>query len=77
MNFGFFSLSLLCFSPALIVIAVLFTCLAGSIDSLIIFCIALFIVVALLGFIMPIGIQLALIFQHKNAGTASALLGSL
>jgi len=61
----------------LIVIAVLFTCLAGSIDSLIIFCIALFIAVALLGFIMPIGTQLALMFQHKNTGAASALLSSL
>jgi DHA1 family bicyclomycin/chloramphenicol resistance-like MFS transporter len=42
----------------LIVIAVLFTCLAGSIDSLIIFCVALFIVVALLGFIMSIGVNI-------------------
>ncbi|WP_346315274.1 multidrug effflux MFS transporter [Acinetobacter sp. CWB-B33] len=66
MNFGFF-----------IVIAALFACLACGIDSLIIFCIALFIAVALLGFIMPTGTQLALMFQHKNTGTASALLGSL
>lgn len=66
MNFGFF-----------IVIAALFACLACGINSLIIFCIALFIAVALLGFIMPTGTQLALMFQHKNTGTASALLGSL
>ncbi|MCW8039337.1 MULTISPECIES: hypothetical protein [Acinetobacter] len=61
----------------LIVIAALLACLAGGINSSIIFYIALFIAVALLGFIMPTGTQLALMFQHKNTGAASALLGSL
>ena len=37
----------------------------------------MFFSVTLLGFIMPTGSQLSLMFQHKLAGTASALLGSL
>lgn len=61
----------------LIVMAMLFCCLVFGINQLILFCIIIFIAVALLGFIMPTGTQLALTFQHQNAGTASALLGAL
>ena len=60
-----------------IVITLLLLFLAMGIHSLIILCIGLLIVVALLGFIMPTGSQLALMHQHQHAGTASALLGSL
>ena len=61
----------------LFVMAVLLLVLCLGYSSLVIFCVALFIAVALLGFIMPTGCQLALMLQHKNAGTASALLGAL
>lgn len=60
-----------------IIIALLFACLYAGFNSLIIVCIGLFIAIALLGFIMPTGSQLALMNQHKHAGTASALLGSM
>ena len=61
----------------LLIMAVLILALCLGYSNLAIFCITLFIAVALLGFIMPTGSQLALMFQHKNAGTASALLGAL
>lgn len=64
-------------SSFLFIMTVLLLALCLGYSSLVIFCIALFIAVALLGFIMPTGSQLALMLQHKNAGTASALLGAL
>ncbi len=60
-----------------IVIALLLTYLSLGFSNLLVICIAMFIVVTMLGFIMPTGSQLALMHQHKNAGTASALLGSM
>ena len=60
-----------------IVITLLLICLFMGLNSLFIICIGLFIVVALLGFIMPTGSQLALMHQHQHTGTASALLGSM
>ena len=60
-----------------VVIAILFACLFAGFNHLIVICIGLFIAIALLGFIMPTGSQLALMNQHQHAGTASALLGSL
>lgn len=60
-----------------IVITLLLLCLTTGLNSLVIVCIGLFIVVALLGFIMPTASQLALMHQHQHAGTASALLGSM
>ena len=65
-NFGF-----------LLVIGLLFICLSFGVNHLVIFCAGIFISVTLLGFLMPTGSQLALMFQHKLAGTASALLGSM
>lgn len=59
------------------VMSILFICFSLGYSNLYVFCMGLFIVVTLLGFIMPTGSQLALMFQHKNAGTASALLGSM
>lgn len=50
--------------------------LAGG-SSIIVVCAGLFIAIALMGFIMPTGSQLALMEQRQMAGTASALLGSL
>ncbi|ANF83121.1 Bcr/CflA family drug resistance efflux transporter [Acinetobacter sp. NCu2D-2] len=60
-----------------IVITLLLLYLYFGINHLAIMCIGLFIAVALLGFIMPTGSQLALMHQGRNAGTASALLGSM
>ena len=60
-----------------IVITLLLLCLLMGIHHLAVICVGLFIVVALLGFIMPTGSQLALMHQHQHAGTASALLGSM
>lgn len=60
-----------------IVITLLLLCLYIGINHLAVICIGLFIAVALLGFIMPTGSQLALMHQGRNAGTASALLGSM
>ncbi len=45
--------------------------------SLPVFCITMFIGIAVLGFIMPTGTQLTLMQQGQHAGTASALLGSM
>ena len=64
-------------SSFLLIMAILLLAICLGYSNLIFFCSALFIAVALLGFIMPTGSQLALMFQHKNAGTASALLGAL
>ena len=61
----------------LLIMAILLLALCLGYSNLIFFGSALFIAVALLGCIMPTGSQLALMFQHKNAGTASALLGAL
>lgn len=60
-----------------IVITLLLICLYMGINHLAVICVGLFIAVALLGFIMPTGSQLALMHQGRNAGTASALLGSM
>lgn len=60
-----------------IVITLLLLCLYMGINHLAVICVGLFIAVALLGFIMPTGSQLALMHQGRNAGTASALLGSM
>lgn len=76
-KFGILNAYKLMTSGLFVVIAVLFTCLTFGLNHLLILCTALFIAIALLGFIMPTGTQLALMFQHKNAGTASALLGAL
>ena len=64
-------------SAYFVVIAILLLCLWLGINHLSVICIGLFIAIALLGFIMPTGSQLALMNQHQHAGTASALLGSL
>ncbi|WP_257224778.1 multidrug effflux MFS transporter [Acinetobacter sp. YH12096] len=64
-------------SSFLLIMAVLLLAQCSGYSNLIFFCSALFIAVALLGFIMPTGSHLSLMFQHKNAGTASALLGAL
>lgn len=61
----------------LLTMLVLLGCFLVGLNQLIILCIGVFIAVALLGFIMPTGSQLALMHQHKLAGTASALLGAL
>ena len=61
----------------LIITALLLICLLFGITHITILCIGIFISVTLLGFIMPTGSQLSLMFQHKLAGTASALLGAL
>lgn len=60
-----------------IVITLLLLYLYMGINHLAVICVGLFIAVALLGFIMPTGSQLALMHQGRNAGTASALLGSM
>lgn len=60
-----------------IVITLLLLCLYSGINHLAVMCIGLFISITLLGFIMPTGSQLALMHQGRNAGTASALLGSM
>lgn len=65
-NIGFF-----------VVIAILLACFLMGLNHLVVLCIGMFIAVALLGFIMPTGSQLSLMYQHKLAGTASALLGSM
>jgi len=61
----------------LLVIGLLFICFILGLNKLFILCLGMFFSVTLLGFIMPTGSQLSLMFQHKLAGTASALLGSL
>ena len=61
----------------LIIMGLLFVCFVCGVNQLIVLCIGVFIAVTLLGFIMPTGSQLALMHQHKLAGTASALLGSM
>ena len=58
-------------------IAILFGCLVSGFNTLVLMCIGLFIAITLLGFIMPTGSQLALMHQHQQAGTASALLGAM
>ena len=60
-----------------IVITLLLLSIYVGLNHLTILCFGIFIVVALLGFIMPTGSQLALMHQHQHAGTASALLGSM
>lgn len=60
-----------------IVITVLLLCFYMGIHHLAIICVGFFIIVSLLGFIMPTGSQLALMHQHEHIGTASALLGAL
>ena len=60
-----------------IVIGLLFIYLALGFKNLYIISFGLFIVISLLGFIMPTGTQLVLMRQHENTGTASALLGSM
>lgn len=60
-----------------IVIALLFVYLCLGFTNLYVLSFGLFIVVSLLGFIMPTGSQLALMRQHEHTGTASALLGSM
>ena len=60
----------------LIVMMSLFICLLIGLNHLVVLCLGLFITVGLLGFIMPTGSQLSLMHQ-RNAGTASALLGSM
>ena len=61
----------------LIVTSLLLVSLMLGLKQLGLLCVGIFIAVALLGFIMPTGSQLSLMFQHKLAGTASALLGAL
>lgn len=61
----------------LIVITLLLLLMIMGVHNLMMICVGLFIVVALLGFIMPTGSQLALMNQHEHAGTASALLGAM
>lgn len=61
----------------LIITSLLLICFLFGITHLTVLCIGIFISVTLLGFIMPTGSQLSLMFQHKLAGTASALLGAL
>lgn len=60
-----------------IVITTLLLCQLLGLHSIYILCIGLFIAITLLGFIMPTATQLALMYQHKLAGTASALMGSM
>ncbi len=76
-NFGPLNTYKIMNSSFLLIMAVLLLAQCLGYSNLIFFCSALFIAVALLGFIMPTGSHLALMFQHKNAGTASALLGAL
>ncbi|MBU3848250.1 MAG: multidrug effflux MFS transporter [Candidatus Acinetobacter avistercoris] len=64
-------------SAYFIVIALLFAYLSLGYSHLYVLCTGLFVVVSLLGFIMPTGSQLALMRQHEHTGTASALLGSM
>ena len=64
-------------SAYFIVITLLLICLSTGFNHLLVMCIGLFFAIALLGFIMPTGSQLALMNQHQHTGTASALLGSL
>lgn len=61
----------------LAVMTILLICFYLGFNHLLLLCAGLFVAVALLGFIMPTGSQLALMHQFKLAGTASALLGSL
>lgn len=61
----------------LIVISILLACFILGLNHLVVLCIGMFFAVSLLGFIMPTGSQLALMYQHKLVGTASALLGSM
>ena len=60
-----------------IVITALFFYLILGFNHLYVLSGGLFIIVSLLGFIMPTGSQLALMRQHENTGTASALLGAM
>ncbi len=64
-------------SAYFVVIGLLFAYLSLGFTSLYVLCAGLFVVVSLLGFIMPTGSQLALMRQHEHTGTASALLGSM
>jgi len=60
-----------------VILLLLFIYLASGQSNLFVLCAGLFITVALLGFIMPTGSQLALMQQRELAGTASALMGSM
>lgn len=64
-------------SAYFVVIGLLFAYLSLGYTNLYVLCAGLFVVVSLLGFIMPTGSQLALMRQHEHTGTASALLGSM
>lgn len=64
-------------SAYFVVIGLLFAYLSVGYSNLYVLCAGLFVVVSLLGFIMPTGSQLALMRQHQHTGTASALLGSM
>lgn len=61
----------------LVVMALAVAYLAAGGHNMVVLCGALFIVVTLLGFIMPTGSQLALMHQRQLSGTASALMGSM
>ena len=60
-----------------VVLGLLTLYLAADGASFLVLSIGLFVAIALMGFIMPTGSQLALLQQGKYAGTASALLGSM
>ena len=59
------------------VLGVLLVLMLAGVTQLAVVCAGLFVAVALLGVLMPTGSQLALLQQKQNAGTASALMGSL
>lgn len=61
----------------LIVMALTVAYLLAGGEQMWVLCVALFVVVTLLGFIMPTGSQLALMHQRQLSGTASALMGSM
>lgn len=61
----------------LVVMALAMLYLAAGGQNMWVLCVALFIVVTLLGFIMPTGTQLGLMHQRQLSGTASALMGSM
>ncbi len=76
-KFGVINAYRLVNSAYFIVISLLLSFLCMGFHNLYMLCVGLFIAVALLGFIMPTGSQLALMHQHQHTGTASALLGSM
>ena len=61
---------------ALDMLLLFLACMTGF-ASLPVFCVAMFIAVTVLGFIMPTGTQLSLMQQGRHSGTASALLGAM